>query len=90
MSARAERPSLAGCESYAYTNRRGACGAAGKAAVKVLTITFAERRTQRLRLCETHVEGVYQDLADPLFAHLRCTGVTEAPIVATSGETPRR
>ena len=84
MSAPAQRPSPAGCDSYAYTNRRGACGAAGGVAVKVLTITFAERRTQRFRLCHLHVEGVYKDLADPLFAHLRCTGVTETPIDTAS------
>jgi hypothetical protein len=89
LSTPAERPSPAGCDSYAYTNRRGACGAAGRAAIKVLTITFAERRTQRLRLCGRHVEGVYEDLADPLFAYLRCTGVTEAPIAEASEEAPR-
>lgn len=89
MSAPPERRSAAGCDSYAYTNRRGACGAAGGRAVKVLTITFAERRTQRLRLCTLHADGVYEDLADPLFAYLRCTGVTETPIIDASGETPK-
>ncbi|MGW3928724.1 hypothetical protein ACWECC_11540 [Streptomyces microflavus] len=65
------------CDSYAYTNRRGACPAV---AAKLLIVTFSERRTQRLRLCNCHVAGVQEDLADPLFAYLGCTGVTEAPI----------
>ncbi|MDW8804333.1 hypothetical protein P1P68_05890 [Streptomyces scabiei] len=56
----------------------------------MLTITFAERRTQRLRLCELHAEGVHKDLADPLFAYLHCTGVTEGPIIATPGKPPER
>lgn len=85
MSAPAERPrGWVGCESYAYTSQRGACGAAGGTAVRLLTITYAERRTQRLRLCNLHAEGVHKDLADPLFAHLQCTGVTETPICTTS------
>jgi hypothetical protein len=87
LSAPEERRSVAGCDSYAYTSRRGACGAAGGVAVKVLTITFAERRTQRLRLCDLHAEGVYTDLADPLFAYLQCTGVEEAPIRAASEQS---
>ncbi|MFB8406554.1 hypothetical protein [Streptomyces sp. NPDC055912] len=67
----------AGCDSYAYTNRRGACPGA---ATRLLTVTFAERRTQRMRLCDHHAAGVHEDLADPLFAYLRHTGVAEAPI----------
>ncbi|MEU9482009.1 hypothetical protein [Streptomyces sp. NPDC048191] len=81
MSAPVERlRGWVGCESYAYTNQRGACGAAGGTAVRLLTITYAERRTQRLRLCNLHADGVYKDLKDPLLAHLGCTGVTETPI----------
>ncbi|MFE1190136.1 hypothetical protein [[Kitasatospora] papulosa] len=69
--------STARCDSYAYTRRRGGCGAL---ATKLVTITFAERRTQRYRLCDRHAEGVHEDVADPLLAYLRCTGVTESPI----------
>ncbi|MFF5332562.1 hypothetical protein [Streptomyces rubradiris] len=51
----------------------------------MLTITFAERPILRLHLCNLHAEGVHKDLADPLLAHLKCTGVTEEPIVAAPG-----
>lgn len=72
------------CDSYAYTNRRGGCGAP---ATKVLTVTFAERRTQRYRLCDRHAAGVHEDVADPLFAYLRCTGVSETRIVSAGRAT---
>ncbi|MCX4681399.1 hypothetical protein OG413_40085 [Streptomyces sp. NBC_01433] len=75
----AEAPTVPTCDSYAYTNRRGACH---RVAAKLLIVTFSERMTQRLRLCNRHVAGVYEDLADPLFAYLGCTGVTEAPIAS--------
>ncbi|MEV4559019.1 hypothetical protein AB0K51_18805 [Kitasatospora sp. NPDC049285] len=65
------------CDSYAYTRRRGACGSL---AVRLLTVTFEERRTQRLRPCDRHADGAYEDLADRLFAYLRHTGVTESKI----------
>ncbi|WP_217226003.1 hypothetical protein [Streptomyces anulatus] len=45
-----------------------------------MTVTFAERRTQQYRLCDRHTAGVCEDVSDPLFAHLRCTGVTESPV----------
>ncbi|MFF8809802.1 hypothetical protein [Streptomyces omiyaensis] len=84
MSAPADPPRPAGCVSYGYTNRRGGCGAAGGRAVRLLTVTFAERRTQRLALCNHHADRVYEDVADPLLAYLRCTGVTEEPIPAAA------
>ncbi|MFJ2217880.1 hypothetical protein ACIPJN_28990 [Streptomyces sp. NPDC086796] len=82
----AEQPgnSAARCDSYAYTRRRGGCGAL---AAKLVTVTFAERRTQRYRLCDRHAEGVHEDVADPLFAYLRCTGVTESPIGSAAHAT---
>ncbi|GHI98086.1 hypothetical protein [Streptomyces olivaceus] len=86
MSAPAAPAQPAGCVSYGYTNRRGGCGAAGGRAVRLLTITFAERRTQRLALCDLHAGGVYEDVADPLLAYLRCTGVTEEPIPAAADQ----
>ncbi|WP_331731727.1 hypothetical protein [Kitasatospora sp. NBC_01300] len=33
-----------------------------------------------MRLCDRHADGVYEDLADTLFAYLRHTGVTESKI----------
>ncbi|KUF20155.1 hypothetical protein [Streptomyces silvensis] len=84
MSAPAAPPRPAGCVSYGHTHQRGGCGAAGGRAVRLLTITFAERRTQRLALCDLHADGVYEDVADPLLAYLRCTGVTEVPIRAAA------
>lgn len=70
------------CDSYAYTNRRGACMSV---ATRLLVVTFAERRTQRMRLCDTHADGVHEDLADPLFAYLRATRVTDTPITPATG-----
>ncbi|MFD3890837.1 hypothetical protein [Streptomyces microflavus] len=88
MPSPAEAPSLtdkpevpATCDSYAYTNRRGACLGI---ATKLVTVTFTERRTQKMRLCDHHADGVHEDLADPLYAYLRHTGVTETPITTTS------
>lgn len=72
------------CDSYAYTRRRGGCGAP---ATKLLTVTFTERRTQRYRLCDRHAAGVHEDVADPLFAYLGCTGVSEAPIAPADNAT---
>ncbi|MFD5610491.1 hypothetical protein [Kitasatospora sp. NPDC127060] len=65
------------CASAAYTDRPGACVSV---ATRLLVITFAERRTQRWAMCDRHAAGVHEDLADPLFAYLRHTSVTEAPI----------
>lgn len=74
-----EQPGMrtAMCDSYAYTSTRGGCGVP---ATKLVTVTFAERRTRRYRLCDRHAAGVHEDAADPLFAYLRCTAVTQAPI----------
>lgn len=81
-----EQPSksTARCDSYAYTRRRGGCGAP---ATKLLTVTFAQRRTQRYRLCDRHAAGVHEDVADPLFAYLDCTGVSETPITFADSAT---
>lgn len=81
-----EQPSMstARCDSYAYTRRRGGCGAP---ATKLLTVTFTERRTRRYRLCDRHAAGVHEDVADPLFAYLGCTGVSEAPIAGADNAT---
>ncbi len=76
--------STARCDSYAYTRRRGGCGAP---ATKLLTVTFTERRTRRYRLCDRHASGVHEDAADPLFAYLGCTGVREAPITPAGNAT---
>ncbi|WP_331727444.1 hypothetical protein OG871_40480 (plasmid) [Kitasatospora sp. NBC_00374] len=69
------------CASAAYTTRPGACPSP---ATTLLTITFAERRTQRWAMCDRHTAGVHEDLGDPLFAYLRHTSVTETPIEAVS------
>ncbi len=86
MSGLAGVPRAMGCVSYGYTNRRGACGAAGGRAVRLVTVTFAERRTQQLALCDSHADGVYEDLAHPSFGYLRHVGITEEPIAATASQ----
>ncbi|MFK0142518.1 hypothetical protein [Streptomyces murinus] len=76
------RENAARCDSHAYTRRRGGCGAP---ATRLVTVTFAERRTRRYRLCDRHTAGLREDVADPLLAYLRCTGVTEAALGAAPG-----
>ncbi|WP_030237164.1 hypothetical protein [Streptomyces sp. NRRL S-350] len=75
------------CDSYAYTRRRGGCGLP---AVRLLTVTYEKRRTTRYRLCDRHADGLYEDLADRLFAYLRHTGVTEAKIPQEAEPTAPR
>ncbi|MEO3976714.1 hypothetical protein [Streptomyces sp. CAU 1734] len=74
---RRPRTRTAMCVSYGYTSRRGGCGLP---ATKLVTVTFAERRTARYRLCDRHAADVHEDVASPVFAYLRATGVTETPI----------
>ncbi|MFF8994441.1 hypothetical protein ACF09H_31865 [Streptomyces sp. NPDC014983] len=69
------------CDSHAYTRRRGGCGAP---VARLATITSAERRARRYRLCDQHAVGLPEDVAGSLPA-FRCTGVAEAALGAVLG-----